>query len=212
MLEALYEKIGTSFNSGDMIFCEYEPGNECYFLLEGKVKITKTVAGTQKTLDIIDKGSFFGEMAILEAELRSASAIAVENVSALKFNRSNFDSMMHGQPQLALSLLAIFCSRIYDAKRRLQILLLDDSQLRVSDVFVMLAEKDPDYGKVAKMIFNITVEDVAAWCSLPREEVQRIINIFVRRDKVEHFADRIVIHNINDFIRLVTYHRKNLNN
>ena len=43
MLEALYEKYGASFKNGEMIFCEYETGNECYFILDGKIKITKTV-------------------------------------------------------------------------------------------------------------------------------------------------------------------------
>ncbi len=211
MLEALYEKFGVTFKSSQIIFCEHEPGEDCYFILKGKVKITKTVGTTQKTLDVIDKGNFFGEMAILETEPRSASAIAAEDIRALKFNRVNFDMMIHKQPQLALKLMFSFCGRIHDARRRLQILHIEDPQVRVSDVFVMLAEKDPRYGKVSRMNFSITVNDVASWGGLPVGDVQRVMNIFVRRDKIEIYADHIVIHNINDFSRLVTYHRKNIN-
>ena len=210
MLEALFEKFGVSFKSDELIFCEYEPGEECYFILEGKVKITKTVGNTQKNLDIIEKGNFFGEMAILEAEPRSASATALGSVRALKFNHGNFDAMIRSQPQLGFQLLLSFCKRIYDAKRKLQILHLDDPKLRVSDVFVMLAERDPSFGKNTRMVFNVTVDDVASWCGLPNGDVQRVINSFVRRDKVELYADHIVISNINDFTRIVNYHRKNL--
>ena len=210
MLEALFEKFGVSFKSDELIFCEYEPGEECYFILEGKVKITKIVGNTQKNLDIIEKGSFFGEMAILEAEPRSASATALGSVRALKFNHSNFDSMIKSQPQLGFSLLLTFCKRIYDAKRKLQILHLDDPKLRVSDVFVMLAERDPSYGKSTRMVFNVTIDDIASWSGLPSGDAQRVINTFVRRTKVELYADHIVILNINDFTRIVNYHRKNL--
>lgn len=207
--ESLYEKFGIGFEPGQIIFCEYEPGNECYFILDGRVKITKTVGNTQKTLDVIGSGDFFGEMAILEEEPRSASAIAVDSVRALKLNRVNFDSLMNGQPQLAYRLMMIFARRIFDARRRLQILLLDDQQARVADVFCMLAEKDPQYGHTNQMIFNVTVDDVAAWCGIPAAEVQRVISGFVKQGKLELFADRIVVTNINDFTRVVQARRKN---
>ena len=210
MLEALFGKFGSSFKAGEIIFCEQEHGADCYFLLEGKVKISKNVGSSQKILDIIEKGNFFGEMAILEAEPRSASAIALDSVQVLKFNRSNFDTMLQGQPQLALRLLFSFSKRIYDAKRRLQILLLKDPELKVSDVFIMLSEKDPGYGKFQKMIFNVSVDDVASWCGMPLAEVQKIIDSFAKRGKIELYPDHIVIPNINDFTRIVNYHRKNL--
>lgn len=208
--ESLFDKFGVEFAPGDIVFCEYEPGNECFFIQEGQVKITKTVGNAQKTLDVLEQGDFFGEMAILEEEPRSASAIAIDTVRALKFNRANFDSLMNTQPQLAYRLLVIFANRIFDAKRRLQILLLDDSQAKVADVFVMLSEKDEHYGEATKMVFNVTVDDVANWCGLPAPEVQRVVSGFVRQGKVELFADRIVCNNINDFNRIVAAKRKNL--
>ncbi|MCB1324653.1 MAG: Crp/Fnr family transcriptional regulator [Spirochaetales bacterium] len=208
--ESLFEKFGVEFEPGEIIFCEWEPGEECFFIQDGRVKITKTVGNTQKTLDVIGAGDFFGEMAILEAEPRSASAVAVDHVRALKFNRENFGALMNSQPPLAFRLLVIFANRIYDARRRLQILLLDDNQAKVSDVFLMLSEKDPHYGHSAQMVFNVTVDDVASWCGLPAPEVQRVISGFVKQGKLELFADRIVIKNINDFSRLVAAKRKNL--
>ncbi len=206
----LLERFGVNFENNEIIFCEHEPGNECYFIQEGKVKVIKTVGNTQKTLDVLEAGDFFGEMAILEEELRSASAIAIEKVKALKFTRQNFDLLMQSQPQLAYQLSLIFSRRIFDAKRRLQILLLEDPQLKVTDVFLMLSEKDPRYGRLSEMVFNITMEDVASWSGLPITDTQRIINHFVRQGKIEIFTDRMIIKNINDFSRLVSAKRKNM--
>lgn len=206
--ESLFDKFGKIFEPGQIIFCEYEPGNDFYFIQEGRVKITKTIANTEKTLDVLEAGDIFGEMAILEEEPRSASAIAIDRVKSLHFNRENFDTLMHGNPQLAYRLLVVFSTRIYDAKRRLQILLLDDVQAKVADVFLMLAEKDPDYGQTAQKVFNITVDDVANWCAQPVTDVQRALSSFVKQGKVEMFADRIVIENINDFSRIIAAKKK----
>ncbi|MCB1137575.1 MAG: Crp/Fnr family transcriptional regulator [Leptospiraceae bacterium] len=206
--ESLFEKFGKTFEPGEIIFCEFEPGNDFYFIQDGQVKITKTFGQTQKTLDVLSIGDIFGEMAILEEEPRSASAIAMDTVKTLHFNRANFDTLMNGNPQLAHRLLVIFSKRIYDAKRRLQVLLLEDLQAKVADTFLMLAEKDPNYGKINNMVFHISVDDVANWCGQDTNEVQRVISQFVKQGKVELFADRIVVPNINDLGRIVAAKRK----
>lgn len=205
--ESLFDKFGKTFEPGQIVFCEYEPGNDFYFIQEGKVKITKTVANMQKTLDILTTGDIFGEMAILEEEPRSASAIAIDQVRALHFNRENFDTLMMGNPQLAYRLLVIFTTRIYDARRRLQVLLLPDAPTKIADVFLMLYEKMQAQGP-HKVIFNVTVDDVANWCGQPVGEVQKIISNYVKQGKLELFADRIVVSNINDFSRMVASRRK----
>lgn len=206
--ESLFAKFGVTFEPSQIVFCEYEPGNDCYFIQEGEIKITKTVGSTQKTLDILKPGDFFGEMAILEEQPRSASAIAIDQVKALRFKRDNFDSLMNSIPQLAFQLLKIFANRIFDQKRRLQILIIDEPAPRIADVFLMLAEKDKDYGQNKQVVFSISVDDVAAWAGLPPAETHRVISLFVNQGKVELFADRIVIKNINDFKRMVAAKRK----
>ena len=209
--ESLFDKFGKVFEPGEIIFCEYEPGTDFYFIQDGHVKIIKTLANAQKTLDVLESGDIFGEMAILEEAPRSATAMAVDRVKALHFNRENFDSLMHGNPQLAYRLLVIFSTRIYDARRRLQILLLEDIQAKVADVFLMLAEKHPEgEGENQPKIFNVTVDDVANWCGQSVGDVQKVLNNFVKQGKVELFADRIVIQNVNDFARLVASKRKAL--
>lgn len=206
--DSLFDKFGKVFEPGQIIFCEYEPGLDFYFIQDGQVKIIKTFGDSQKTLDVLSKGDILGEMAILEQEPRSASAIAIDRVKTLQFNRENFDTLMNGHPQLALKLLVIFSKRIYDAKRRLQILLLDDVQSKVADVFLMLAEKDPNYGHLQQIVFSITVDDVANWCGMPSTEVQKVLTNFQKQGKIELYADRIVVSNINDFTRLIAAKKK----
>ena len=207
-LELMFDKFGKVFYPGQIIFCEYEPGNDFYFIQEGEVKITKTVGNSIKTLDVLGAGDIFGEMAILEEQPRSATATAITEVKALNFNRANFEVLMTKNPQLALKVLTLFSTRIYDAKRRLQILLLDDIKSKVADVFVMLAEKQHDHLYVRDVVLKITVEDVAQWCGQPINEVQKVLNQYEKTGKIELFVDRIVIHNLQEFQRIVAQKRK----
>ncbi len=207
---ALSEKFGKEFKPGEIIFCEFEPGNDFYLIQSGKVKIDKIVKEKAKTMDILTAGDIFGEMAILEEAPRSASAIAVDNVSVLHFNRENFVSLMTSQPQLAFKLLVVFTRRIYDAKRRLMILLLDDVQAKVADVFLMLSEKEPNAQNLKELVLPITIDDVANWCGEKVDDTQQVINQWVKVGKLDLYADKIVINNPNDLRRLVSARRKSM--
>ncbi|HNR90610.1 MAG TPA: Crp/Fnr family transcriptional regulator [Spirochaetota bacterium] len=207
----LFDKFGVEYAPNEIIFCEFEPGNEFYFIHSGRVKIVKIINNTEKTLDILEPGDVFGEMAILEEEEpRSASAIAAEQVKLLKFHRANFDALLQGNPQLAYKLLVIFSKRIYDAKRRLMILLLDEPQLKVMDVFNMLSENNPQIDIQAPVTLYATTQEVANWAGLPLNDVQKVLTQFSKLGKIELFNDRIVVNNIRDFQRVVSSKRKKL--
>ena len=159
----LFDKFGVEYSPNDIIFCEYEPGNEFYFIQSGRVKIVKIINNTEKTLDILEVGDVFGEMAILEEQPRSASAIAMDHVKLLRFRRENFDALLQGNPQLAYKLLIIFSKRIYDAKRRLMILLLEEPQVKVMDVMCMLSEQDQHLDLQEAITLRVTIQEVANW-------------------------------------------------
>jgi len=205
---ALFNKFGKQFNTGEIIFCEFEPGNSFYLIQTGRVKISKVVKDKEKTMDILGVGDLFGEMAILEEQPRSATATAIEPVTVLHFDRDNFVSMMMSQPQLAFKLLVVFSKRIYDAKRRLMILLLDDIQSKIADVFLMLAEKEPTYANMREVSLPVTVDDVANWAGTSPDQVSEQLNHWAKVGKVELYNDRIFVRNMTDFKRMVAQKRK----
>jgi len=208
--EKFFDKFGVEYSPDEIIFCEFEPGNEFYFIQSGRVKIVKLINNREKTLDILSDGDVFGEMAILEEEPRSATIIAADHVRLLKFHRDNFDALLQGNPQLAYKLLVIFSKRIYDAKRRLMILLLDEPQLKVMDVLNMLSEQDPQLDLQDEISLPVTVEDVASWAGMAVEDAQKELTHLSRLDKIEILNDRILVRNIRDFQRVVSTRRKNM--
>ncbi|HOU83839.1 MAG TPA: Crp/Fnr family transcriptional regulator [Spirochaetota bacterium] len=206
------DKFSVDYAPGEIIFCEYEPGNEFYFVKKGRVSIVKIINNREKTLDVLEEGDVFGEMAILEAEPRSASAVAMgpETVSLLKFHRDNFDAILQGNPQLAYRLLVIFSKRIYDAKRRLMILLLNEPQLRVMDVLNMLAEAEQKFDLDSPVILKTNPNEICNWAGLPMEDTQKALTQLANLGKIEIQADSVFVKNIRDFQRLVNSRRKQM--
>jgi len=206
---SMFERFAVTFQKGDIIFCEYEPGDTFYLIQSGRVQIVKIMDDIEKTIDYLHPGEIFGEMAILDAAPRSASAIAADAVKALEFNRENFEVLMMGNPQIALKLLKLLAKRIYDQKRRFMILTLEDVQAKVADVFLMLDEASPVRSEepVRERSFSTTVDDIAHWAGMSPEKCREVLNHFASQRRVEIYQDRIVVQNINDFARFVTSRR-----
>ncbi|HDQ14868.1 MAG TPA: Crp/Fnr family transcriptional regulator [Sediminispirochaeta sp.] len=206
---SMFERFAVTFQPGDIIFCEYEPGDNFYLIQSGRVQIVKILGDIEKNIDILYPGEIFGEMAILEEAPRSATVVAIDKVKALEFNRENFEVLMKGNPQIALKLLRLFTKRIYDQKRRFMTLTLSNVEARVADVFLMLAEnqvvEDPDEDE---RTFSATVEDVAHWAGISYGESKKVLNHFAGQRRVEIYQDKIVVKNINDFQRFVNSQRK----
>jgi CRP-like cAMP-binding protein len=209
-----FSRFARTYQPGELIFSEYEPGDSFYLIQAGRVRITKIVGDIEKNIDILQPPEIFGEMAILEGAPRSATAIAVDTVKVLEFNRANFEILMMGNPQIALRLLRLFTKRIYDQKRRFMILTLDDPQARIADVFLMLHETQGPINQGAaeldgdKREFKVTVDDVAHWAGMNMADVQTILGHFSNQRRIELYQDKIVVKNINDFTRFVNSKRK----
>ncbi len=205
----MFKRFAKTFQKGEILFCEYEPGDTFYLIQEGRVEILKIMGDIQKTVDILHPGEIFGEMAILEEAPRSATAQALDKIVALEFNRENFEVLMQGNPQIALKLLKLFSKRIYDQKRRFMILTLEDPEARVADVFLMLAEnakpEDPESDTIE---LDSSVDDIAHWAGMTPEKCKEVVNHFVAQRRIEVLPEKIVIRNINDFNRFVRSRRR----
>jgi len=208
-MAAAFGRFAKTFQPGEMIFSEFEPGDNFYLIQSGRVQLVKLIGDIEKTLDILQPSEMFGEMAILENTPRSASAIALDTVKVLEFNSQNFDILMQGNPQIALKLLKMFAKRIYDSKRRFMILTLDEAPAKIADVFLMLDESQPDIDKsTEKREFKTSVDYIAQWAGMTTAQTREILGNFVNQRRVEMYPEKIVVKNINDFSRFVNSRRK----
>jgi CRP-like cAMP-binding protein len=203
-----FNRFARTFKAGELIFAEFEAGKTFYVIQSGRVELVKLIGDIEKTMDILYPSEIFGEMAILEDFSRSATAIALEDVTVLEFNHRNFEILMTGNPPIALMLLKLFAKRIYESKRRFMTLTLADDQARIADVFLMLDETQPNVSKNAQSReFRTTISDIAHWAGMNTPLTRDVLYHFASQQRLEIFNDRIRIKNINDFSRLVNSHR-----
>ncbi len=199
-----FSRFAKTFEAESVIISEFEPGESFYLIQSGLVQLVKCVKGSKKNIDILKPSEFFGEMAILENSPRSATAVALNKVEVLEFNKENFEVLIMGNPQIALILLKLFCKRIYDQKRRFRVLVIEDIQARVADVFLMFDEmnRNPQGGDRSRQ-FNLTIQDLAHWAGLPFDVARDEVNKFVEKRKLEVYDTYMIVTNIVDMRRIV---------
>jgi CRP-like cAMP-binding protein len=110
-----------SYQKTNVIFEEGQSGSEMYLIHSGRVELS-LVKGKAKPVrvKVLKPGDFFGEMAMLDDYVRSATAVALdENTQLIVIDRSHFLFMIRQQPEFALSLMHILCQRIRDLNHQL---------------------------------------------------------------------------------------------
>ncbi|QQR73969.1 MAG: cyclic nucleotide-binding domain-containing protein [Holophagales bacterium] len=105
------------FASGELLFEEGDEGKEMYIVLEGRVMISKFIPGAgEEALAILERGDFFGEMALIEGEARSADARAHGGpLTVLVLDQGTIQEMLSLDPNASLEFLRLLCRLI--AKR-----------------------------------------------------------------------------------------------
>jgi CRP/FNR family transcriptional regulator, cyclic AMP receptor protein len=106
---------------GEIIFREGEPGDRMYVVLEGRVMISKHIPGAgEEALAFVERGDYFGEMALIDKEPRSADAKAHEGGAVvLTIPREVVEGILDIRKVSSLRLLRILCSLVSKRLREL---------------------------------------------------------------------------------------------
>ena len=109
-----------SFQAGDFIFRQGDPG-ECMFLIvSGTVQILKNLAGRDHEINLLDTGDFFGQISLLQGEPRSASAKAVTEVRLLTIDKQNFEELLEMDVEIPIRMMRQLNRALFMAERRLE--------------------------------------------------------------------------------------------
>jgi CRP-like cAMP-binding protein len=95
--------------AGEIVFREGDTGDEMFVVVAGKVRISKQVQGVgEEALSVLETGSYFGEMAMMDDSPRSADAIAHTTCALAVIQRDDLDQLMFVDRDLAYDLLWTF--------------------------------------------------------------------------------------------------------
>ena len=107
------------FSSGDVIFHEGDLGTEMYIVQDGQIEILRQGSEGPQRLALLEKGDFFGEMAILDELPRTATAAAVSDARLVEINGATFDEMLRANPEIAIRIMRKLSLRVRQADEQL---------------------------------------------------------------------------------------------
>ncbi len=100
---------------------EADPGDSMYVILSGEVKVsTYSVDGREVVLALLGKGSFFGEMSLLDEQPRSANVTTMQDSTFANIRRRDLVPVLMEQPAIALKLLTEVAARLRKTSRVLE--------------------------------------------------------------------------------------------
>lgn len=93
-----------------ILFREGDKGEALYVVLEGSVRVSKAVPGSRdEAMAFMERGSFFGEMALVDEFPRSATAVASQDCKVLFIDKQAFIQLIQGDPVIGRKILWAFC-------------------------------------------------------------------------------------------------------
>ncbi|MGA2974052.1 MAG: cyclic nucleotide-binding domain-containing protein [Spirochaetia bacterium] len=173
MPDELLQRFSRTYSPGAAICREGEEGNEMYIIQKGKVRVSKRFAGKTHVISILEKGDFFGEMAIVNRIQRTATVTAIDEVELLVFDREGLQNMITRNARIALTIIDKLCRRLQNAHLKIQHLVKKDARGLIVLHLRSLYQELPS-GESA-LPFQKCLEEVALSLELPMEEVRGVL-------------------------------------
>jgi CRP-like cAMP-binding protein len=108
------------YEEGSVLFDEGDEGEEMYIIRSGKVAIKKRVPHGEVTVALLDKGDFFGEMAMLERIARTAAAQMVEAGDLIVIDSETLSDMIKANPEIAVRMLRKYSLRLRETTKQIE--------------------------------------------------------------------------------------------
>jgi len=194
--DPLFQRFGRSYPAGYVLFEEGDTGEEMYIIQEGKVRIIKRVDQGEKLLAIIPAGEFFGEMAILLNEPRSATAIVEEDAKLLVIDATTFETMVKSNGEIAYRIIKKLAQRLKETNAQIEMLSYKDANRKVVYAFVRGVEKGreiPGRG----ILVQLTPGDVAGLTGLDVAKVNEILKKLVEAKLLLPHEEGYIVPDVN---------------
>src|SRR5580693_962537 len=185
-----------TFDPGQIVFREGDASDTCYIVRAGRARaVREHPDGRTITLATFGSGDIFGELAMFEDELRSATVEAVQRTSVVAVLGPDMRRLMVEHPQIAIRLVAALGRRLRETNDRLAKQSFQTVQSRVAVVLGELVEQAMEAGASGQeVLLTATQADLAKLAGSSRESASRFLAVLERAGVISQGRGRLVVH------------------
>lgn len=186
------------YEAGTRVFREGDRGDVCHVMRSGRARVVRQHhAGREITLANLGPGDVFGELAMLDGEIRSATVEAITNVETLAFVANDMRRLLAAAPEVSLKLLKAVVRRLKQANERISTQSFQTVSGRVAKSLLQLGRESAlpsrTTAKRTSATIYATQAEIAQLAGTSRESVSRFISTLKRAGVVKCGRARITI-------------------
>jgi CRP/FNR family transcriptional regulator, cyclic AMP receptor protein len=163
-----------NLGAGEVFYTPREPDGKLFILKQGRVRIYKMEGSREFTLEVLEAGTVFGEVAFTAHRLRDAYAEATEPSILLAMERADVERLIQAKPQVGLRMISLLSERLRYYETRMEDITLKAVPARLASLILFLAEKEGVQvpGEI-RIPTNYTHEHLGTMIGANREAVTR---------------------------------------
>jgi CRP-like cAMP-binding protein len=128
--------------AGEVFYTPRQPDGKLFILIKGGVRIYKMEAAREFTLEVVNSGTVFGEVAFTDHRLRDAYAQATEPTILLAMERSDVERLILQKPKVGLRLASLLSERLHYYETRIEDVTLKGVPARLASLILFLIESE----------------------------------------------------------------------
>ena len=185
-----------TFRAHQVIFREGDASDTCYVVEAGHARAVREHAdGRSIALAHFGPGDIFGELAMFDDELRSATVEAIEEVDAIAILGADMRRLLREHADISYKLVIALGRRLRETNERLARQSFQTVQSRVAGVLGQLVIQAQNEGAGATdVLVTVTQSDVAQLAGSSRESASRFLAVLERAGIVSQGRGRLTVH------------------
>jgi CRP/FNR family transcriptional regulator len=186
------------FEAGQIVFREGDASDTCYIVRAGRARaVREHPDGRTITLADFGPGDIFGELAMFEDELRSATVEAVRDTEVVAVLGPDMRRLMVEHPQISVRLVIALGRRLRDTNERLARQSFQTVQSRVAGVLHDLVSEAIAAGAPPQeVLVTATQADLAKLAGSSRESASRFLAVLERAGVISQGRGRLIVHDL----------------
>ncbi len=204
-LEALSKRCSwRTYQVNEQVINRQSDSCDLYFIVDGRARVVNySLSGREVTFDDREGGTYFGELAAIDGEPRSANVVALEETVVASLSQTDFHDLLNTYPIVAVRILKNLAKIVRISTDRIMDLTTLGANNRVHAELLRLAKPGMMDDNTAKISPIPIHGDIASRVSTTRETVARVLSDLTREGILQRDQDTLIILNVDALTDIV---------